>query len=143
MDVNNMKINKKIVSGVFLFLSCSMSAIANNTYNPDETHAVQFQKGTSGTAVNGKVTGNQNVDYTLAAKQGQLMVVKMDSAWPHPFFSVFEPKGKVIFDGMINGDSFSERLPSSGKYVIRIYQKGNAKDAGETHSFTLNIKIKN
>lgn len=138
-----MKTNKKIVSGVFLFLSFSMSALANNAYKADETHAVQFQKGTSGAVVDGKVTGNQDVDYTLTAKQGQLMVVKMDSAWPHPFFSVFEPKGKVIFDGMSDGDSFSGQLPSSGKYIIRVYQKGNAKDAGETHSFTLSIKVTN
>lgn len=138
-----MKIKKKIVSGVFLFLSFSMSALANNAYKADETYAVQFQKGTSGAVANGKVTGNQDVDYTLTAKQGQLMVVKMDSAWPHPFFSVFEPKGKVIFDGMSDGDSFSGRLPSSGKYIIRVYQKGNAKDAGETHSFKLSIKITN
>lgn len=143
MDVNNMKANNKIVYGVFLFLSFSMSALANNAYKAEETHAVQFQRGASGAVVNGKVTGNQDVDYTLTAKQGQLITVKMESAWPHPFFSVFEPKGKVIFDGMSDGDSFSGQLPSSGKYIIRVYQKGNAKDAGETHAFKLTIKITN
>jgi len=143
MDVNIMNLNKKFVSGMFLIMAVSMPSLANTVYKADETHAVHFQKGKSGTSVNGIVTGNKNVDYTLTARKGQLMAVKMDSAWPHPFFTVSDPAGAVIFDGMSDGDSFSGRLPLSGKYIVRIYQKGNAKDAGETHSFKLTITITN
>ncbi|HGP0311701.1 TPA: DNA breaking-rejoining protein [Citrobacter freundii] len=138
-----MNLNKKFFSGMFLIMAVSLPSLANAVYKADETHAVQFQKGKSGASVDGKVTGSKNIDYTLTAKKGQLMAVKMDSAWPHPFFTVFDPAGAVIFDGMSEGDSFSGRLPLSGKYIVRIYQKGNAKDAGETHSFNLSIKITN
>lgn len=138
-----MNLNKKFVSGMFLIMAVSLPSLANAVYKADETHAVQFQKGKSGTSVDGKVTGSKNVDYTLTAKKGQLMAVKMDSAWPHPFFTVFDPAGAVIFDGMSDGDSFSGRLPLSGKYIVRIYQKGNAKEAGETHPFKLTFAIKN
>jgi len=143
MEVNTMKLNKKIVSGMLFFLSASMPVLANDVYKADESHAVQFQKGKSGAMVNGKVTGNKDVDYTLVAKQGQMMEVKMDSAWPHPFFNVISPSGDTLFVGMNDGDTFKGELPASGKYTVRVYQKGNAKDAGETHSFKLAVKITN
>lgn len=139
-----MKFNKKIVSGMLLFAAASMPVLANDGYKADETHVVQFQKGKSGATINGKVTGNKSVDYTLVANQGQVMEVKMHSAWPHPYFNVISPSGEAIFVGaMSDSDSFSGRLPSSGKYTVRIYQKGNAKDAGQTHSFKLSFKISN
>lgn len=138
-----MKLKKKIVSGMLLFLSASMPVLANNVYKADETHAIQFQKGTSGAVVKGKVKGSDVIDYTLTAKKGQMIEVKLTSAWPHPFFNVISPSGETLFVGMNDGDAFKGSLPSTGKYSIRIYQKGNAKDAGETHSFKLSMKITN
>lgn len=139
-----MKLNKKVVSWVLFFLSASMPVLANDVYKADETHAVQFQKGKSAATVNGKVTGNKDVDYTLVAKEGQMMEVKMDSARPHPYFNVISPSGEAIFVGtMSDKDIFTGRLPSTGKYTVRVYQRGNAKDAGETHSFKLTFKITN
>lgn len=136
-----MYLNNKFISGMFLCFAISMPALANTPTQPDELHAVQFQKGTSGAVINGKVTGRNILDYTLTAKKGQLMTVKMDSAWPHPFFTLYSPAGKALFDGMSEGDAYSGRLPESGKYTVRIYQKGNAKDAGETHAFKLTLKV--
>lgn len=141
MGVTIMKLNKKTVSGMLLCMAVSLPVFANNVYKADETHAVQFQKGKSGAVVKGKVTGNHDIDYTLTAKQGQLMEVKMESAWPHPFFNVISPSGETLFVGMDSGDTWKGKLPASGRYAIRIYQKGNAKDAGETHAFTLSLKI--
>lgn len=129
---------------MFLVMAVSMPGLANEVYKADESYAVQFHKGENGAVVKGKVTGSKDVDYVLVAKEWQLMEVKMDSAWPHPFFNVISPSGETIFVGLMSDkDIFTSRLPLSGKYTLRIYQKGNAKDAGETHSFKLTIKITN
>lgn len=139
-----MKLNKKFVSSMFLVMAVSMPGLANEVYKADENYAVQFHKGENGAVVKGKVTGNKDIDYTLVAKKGQLMEVRMDSAWPHPYFNVISPSGETIFVGMMSVKNiFTARLPSSGKYTVRIYQKGNAKDAGETHAFKLTIKVTN
>lgn len=139
-----MKLNNKFVSSMFLVMAVSMPGLANEVYKADENYAVQFHKGENGAVVKGKVTGNKDIDYTLVAKKGQLMEVRMDSAWPHPYFNVISPSGETIFVGMMSVKNiFTARLPSSGKYTVRIYQKGNAKDAGETHAFKLTIKVTN
>lgn len=139
-----MKLNNKFVAGLFLSLVVSAPSLASEIYKADETHAVQFQKGKSAATINGKVTGNKNVDHTLAAKEGQMMEVKIDSTRQHPYFNVISPSGEAIFVGtMSDKDIFVGRLPSTGKYTVRVYQRGNAKDANETHTFKLSVKITN
>lgn len=44
---------------------------------------------------------------------------------------------------MMSGDTYKNTLPASGKYTIKIYQKGAAKDEGKTNAFQLHMKITN
>ncbi|MCX8984510.1 hypothetical protein [Citrobacter portucalensis] len=79
----------------------------------------------------------------LSPKKGQTMQAVLKSAWPHPFMSIIAPGEQFIFDGMMSGDTYKNTLPASGKYTIRIYQKGAAKDEGKTNAFQLHMKITN
>ncbi|WP_157973550.1 hypothetical protein [Tropicimonas sp. IMCC34043] len=110
--------------------------------------AIHFEKGTDHGAVTGKVTGNDDVEYTLGAKAGQKMGVTLavDSTDGDGtvYFNITPPGGGMsIYTGSMADDPrYAEvKLPTSGNYTITVYQMGNDKDAGKTAHFSLVVTI--
>lgn len=87
------------------------------------------------------MTGDGVNDYTLEAKAGQMMHINMNSQRPHPYFNVIAPDNNSIFNGSLSGDTFEQRLMSSGKYTVRVYQMGGARDERKTSAYALTFKI--
>lgn len=141
--INKVKSVKLIISTMFCGSLLLATVPAHAAYKADETHVIQFKKGTSGADIKGTITGDKTKDYTFVAKKGQTLQAVLKSAWPHPFMSIIAPGDQFIFDGMMSGDTYKNTLPASGKYTIRIYQKGAAKDEGKTNVFQLHMKITN
>jgi hypothetical protein len=105
-------------------------------------HPVQFGKGKSGTTIQGSVTGDQVVDYTLRAAAGQTMSVKL-SGGSSVNFNLLPPgsTGEALFIGSRDGTRSTTQLPASGEYTIRVYQMGHAKSSGQRSSFRLDVAI--
>ena len=135
-----MKQIKLIVGGVICasYLLTSVLSMASDNINSNTIH---FDKGSNGTIIKSTVTGDDVNDYTLEAKAGQMMHIGMNSQWPHPFFNVITPDNHAIFNGSMSGDIFEQRLGVSGKYTVRVYQMGGARDEGKTSAYALTFKI--
>ncbi|MBO1109588.1 DNA breaking-rejoining protein [Plesiomonas shigelloides] len=109
----------------------------------DTSQAVQFQKGTSGAEIKGKITGSDVSDFTLVAKKGQRMQVYLKSKRLTTYYNVMGPNssGEALFNGSMSEDNYDSILPESGKYTIRVYQMGGVKDDNKTTPFVLKVRI--
>lgn len=65
------------------------TAPAHAAYKADETHVIQFKKGTSGADIKGTITGDKTKDYTFVAKKGQTMQAVLKSAWASSFHEYY------------------------------------------------------
>jgi len=107
--------------------------------NKVTTHQVHFAKGTTGSTIKGHVKGYDTVNYKLGAKAGQSMGVGLKSG--KAFFTIIAPGKKVIFNGTIEGNSYSDTLPTSGTYTIEVYLMRNEARRGTNAPYTLEIGI--
>ncbi len=133
--------NLKLIVGSLICAGClfaPLSALASYKIN---TLAVHFAKGTHGTTIKNALSGADVKDYTLVVKAGQRMHVTMKSKWPHPCFNVLNPANETIFNGSMTEGGFEQRLETNGKYTVRVYQMGSARDEGKTSAYELALKV--
>lgn len=106
---------------------------------------VRFAKGSSGTLIEGVVARDDRDVYTLGARRGQFLSVKIESKEGVAVFDVYLPGAKRIDNAGISGELAGAResksqvinLPSNGNYVIAVGTKnGNAQ-------YRLSISITN
>ncbi|EOF4702815.1 DNA breaking-rejoining protein [Klebsiella oxytoca] len=133
--------NLKLIVGGMICVSCLLTSVSLIASDKINSNAVRFDKGSNGTIIKSTVTGDDSHDFTLMAKAGQLMHISMKSQWPHPYFNVITPANEVIYNGSMSGDVFEQRLTAGGKYTVRVYQMGGARDEGKTSTYALTFKI--
>ena len=108
---------------------------------------VHFQKGNDNAAATDTIKGEQYHDYVLGAKQGQTLsaAISMDKTNGHGtvYFNILPPgsQGEAIFNGSMDGDYGSVKLPKSGDYVIRVYLMGDDADSGKSVTYTLSMTV--
>ena len=103
---------------------------------------VHFQKGESGATLKGKLKGDETVDYTLAAKAGQSMVVTMKASSTSAYFNVLPPGSETaLFVGSTSGERFEGTLPADGVYRIRVYLMRSAARRNASTSYTLDVGV--
>lgn len=122
-----------------LMLVFSTTAQADNI----STRAVQFAKGSSSATIKGSIKGNQTIDYTLRARAGQTMSVKLGTQHASSYFNVLPPgsSGEALFVGSSSGNEWTGALPADGEYKIRVYMMRNAARRNETANYTLTVGI--
>ena len=104
---------------------------------------IQFEGGTSGTAITGTIRGRQIVDYRLRASAGQSMVATFKPTNLSAYFNVLPPGSDdvAIFVGSMSGNRFAAALPADGVYTIRVYLMRSAARRNETAHYTLEVSI--
>jgi hypothetical protein len=103
---------------------------------------VDFPKGESGATLEGKLKGDQTVDYTLRARAGQPMVVLLKATNASANFNVLPPGSETaLFVGSTSGERFEGILPADGVYRIRVYLMRSAARRGESTSYTLDVRV--
>lgn len=106
------------------------------------TVPIQFAKGASSKAIKGSVRGYDTVNYTIAARAGQTMTVRMTTANASSYFNVTAPGADAaMFIGSTSGNRFTTTIPSTGTYTIQVYLMRNAARRGEAANFTLNVAV--
>lgn len=107
------------------------------------TQPVQFAKGHSSATIEGKIKGEQTIDYTLRAKAGQTMSVTLKTSNGANYFNVLPPgsDGEAIFIGSTSGNEWTGALPADGEYKVRVYLMRSAARRNETASYTLTVGI--
>jgi hypothetical protein len=111
-----------------------------------KTERVQFERGTSGANIKGKIKGRDTMHYLVGAKAGQIMDVRLKANNASTYFNIFAPgkapgQDEAMFIGDTGGDRFSGPLPANGDYLIQVYLFRNAARRGETSAFDLKIEI--
>jgi hypothetical protein len=109
---------------------------------------VQFAPGTTGTTVNGTISGREYIDYIVGARAGQTMTVSLAVTATNGNGSIFFnilPAGQD-FPALYNGSTDDDRraevtLPETGDWAVRVYLMGNDRDAGRTLGYSIDIFI--
>ena len=108
-----------------------------------ETRPIQFAKGASSATVKGTIKGDQTVDYTVRARAGQTMSVKLVTRNGANYFNVLPPGSDdvAIFVGSSDGNQWSGALPADGEYKVRVYLMRSAARRNESASYTLTVGV--
>ncbi len=107
---------------------------------------MQFQSGTSGTTIQGKIKGEQTVHYLIRANAGQTMAVSLNSDNGSNYFNIFAPgkipgKDAAMAIGEQNDNVFEGTLPSTGDYLIQVFLYRNAARDNEVANYRLKITV--
>jgi hypothetical protein len=118
-------------------LFCAFAA--GSVFADGVTKKVRFAKGTSSTTIKGAVIRGDRDRYTVGAKAGQTMTVKITSLEKNAVFQICFTGEQECLPGAGEGDDamkWSGQLPVDSDYVIVVGgTRGNA-------SYTLTISIK-
>jgi hypothetical protein len=136
-----------------LMVAALASLIAGMADAQDEMRIeqVQFPAGSTGTTIEGRITGRESVLYKLGAEAGQTMSIALTSNNTATYFNVYEPGSGPGDQALATGDSpgplvpevnrFSGPLPLSGEYTVSVYLFRSAARRDETSDYTLDITI--
>jgi hypothetical protein len=107
-----------------------------------DTTTVRFRAGTDSASYSGRIRGDESARFVLDARGGQLMQVSLRAGNPRAYFNVSASGAdEAIFIGSSEGNRFSGRLPSTGRYVIEVYLIRAAARRNESTDFTIDIAI--
>lgn len=124
----------------FAAIGATTLAMAQDT----RTETVRFPRGASGTSIEGTITGNQSVRYSVGVSAGQRMSVQLDTDNASNYFNITAPRAQeALFNGSISGNSTSFVVPSSGNYVIDVYLMRNAARRNESANYELTLYVEN
>lgn len=109
------------------------------------TVPVKFARGASSATMQGSFSGYDSVEYTLSAKAGQTMTVKVTGS-TNANFNVFAPGAKPgeaesLSQGNM-GSSWSGRLPATGAYTVQVYQMRASARRGTKVEYSITFDIK-
>lgn len=111
--------------------------------DPVRNVPVQFAKGASSKTIKDSVRGYATVNYTVAARAGQTMTVRMTTSNGSSYFNVTAPRAdEALFNGSITGNSFTGKPPATGTYTIQVYLMRNAARWNEVANYTLTLGIR-
>ncbi len=108
-----------------------------------QARAVQFAKGLSSATIKGSIRGDQTIDYTLRARAGQTMNVKLVTKHGANYFNVLPPGSNDvgIYSGATGGNEWTGALPADGEYKVRVYLMRSAARRNEVANYTLTVGI--
>jgi hypothetical protein len=128
----------------FAMLAVCLASLAPMTVAAEiQTQPVQFDKGSSSATIKGSLKGDQTIDYTLRARAGQTMSVKLATEDGANYFNVLPPgsNDEAIFIGSSDGNEWTGTLPADGEYKVRVYLMRSAARRNETANYTLTVGI--
>ncbi|HCN45793.1 MAG TPA: g-type lysozyme inhibitor [Pseudomonas sp.] len=121
-----------------LAFSAGNPALAKDTVT---TVPVQFAKGASSSVLKGQFSGYDSVRYTLGAKAGQSMTVRIKGS-RNANFNVFAPGASTALGGGSVGSDWSAVLPDSGEYRVEVYQMRASARRGEKVEYSIEFGVK-
>ena len=115
------------------------------------TEQVRFAAGTSGTAINDTITGDQSVLYTIGAEAGQRMKIRMDPSNLATYFNVYAPGtgpgDEALANSQLTGamvpdiNYFDGELSVSGEYSVSVYMMRSAARRDEVSNYEIVISV--
>jgi hypothetical protein len=109
------------ICGSFLLVLSTGGAALAQRGGKAEPNRIEFKRGTTSTSVSGRVRGDEEAEYVLAAKKGQRLIIKLTSVPVKS--SVFQLLGEdndtlgLEYDANFD---YSGVLPKTGDYFINV-----------------------
>ncbi|SDE59089.1 SH3 domain-containing protein [Paracoccus isoporae] len=131
----------RLAGATALTLALSGPILAQTASNP-----VVFPVGTTGTQLEGSISGQDVADFTLTARQGQTLIVKMVTDNPSGYFNIYGPgsvpgEDEPLHSGSSAGLDASLEMPSDGTYLIRTFQSQEGGNADGVANYTLSVSV--
>ena len=131
-----------LLLSLILAASASTLALAEDKIT---TVPVHFAKGASSAVLKGTFSGYDSVLYTLGAKAGQHMSVRISGS-NNANFNVFAPGSEpgaatALGSGYVGGD-WSAELPASGAYSVQVYQPRATARRGTAVPYSIEFEVK-
>ncbi|HEY0334950.1 MAG TPA: g-type lysozyme inhibitor [Stenotrophomonas sp.] len=130
-----------------LALACLLIGLAMSASGADQvtTVPVHFDRGGSSASLKGHFAGYDSVHYTLDARAGQALTVKLDGN-SHASFNVFKPgddpgDAMALANGSV-GQGWTGELPTSGEYVVQVYQMRASARRGDKVDFNIGLAVR-
>ena len=124
----------------------SLLCVAPLSAQETRTERVQFERGTNGVTINGRIEGYEGVNYLLGAKAGQSMVVIMNTDNGANYFNIYAPGKKPgtdqgMFIGSTQGNRYEGELPADGDYLVQVFLMRSAARRNEVANYTVEVGI--
>lgn len=137
---------KKYLSTFLLSTLVAFSSVS--VFAKTSEQSITFSKGKDAATQSGSFKGYDDVQYKIYAKKGQTLKFKISSNNDLANINIFSPGTKpgqdnAIVIGSTVGTSGKVTLPSSGQYVIQVYQMRNSARQDKIVNFKLNVQILN
>lgn len=128
-----------LASAVAVLLAVALPARASDI----RTERVHFARGANSATIEGRIHGDETVDYVLGARAGQTMNVSLASRNGGIYFNLIAPgeTNVAFFTGETGNNQFEGVLPKSGDYKVRVFLVRAAARRGETANFRLEMII--
>lgn len=106
---------------------------------------VHFKAGESSATIEGRIKGDETVDYILGAREGQSMNVSMATNNSANYFNILAPgeNETAMFNGSMAENQFEGVLPATGDYKVRVYLMRSAARRNEVANYRLEMIITN
>lgn len=126
-------------------LASAAMALALATASPAQTarqETVAAAAVLAGTVIQGRIRGDESVDYLIAAEAGQRLSVDVSTTNDSLYFNIL-PQGtdEALFIGSTSGNVADVPLPAAGVYVVRVYLMRNAARRAEASLYELGIGL--
>jgi len=128
------------ICGSFLLLLFVASATAAQHGGKAEPNRIEFKRGATSTSISGVVHGDEQAEYTLSAKKGQRLIIKL-TATPAKS-SCFDLKGPDGVDVGLEYDcnwNYSKALPATGDYFLVVSRPSQSKGTSR-YKMTITIR---
>jgi hypothetical protein len=127
------------ICGCFLVFLCAAPVFAQNG-GKAEPNKIEFKRGATSTTISGVVRGDEEAEYTLTARQGQRLTIKLTSTpVKSSVFQLLGPDNDTLgleFDANFD---YSGILPKTGDYFISVKRPTSAKG---TSRYKLTVSVR-
>lgn len=119
--------------------------LATPAWSADPVHkeTVTLTAGKPALSIQGKIQGYATAEYTLHAKAGQTLSVKLKTSQASNYFNIRQAgQDEALFTGASGGNTFQAKLPADGAYTVQVYLMRNAARRHAVASYSLTMALR-
>ncbi len=128
------------ICGCLTFLFCAAAPAFAQNGGKAEPLKIEFKRGATSTIINGVVRGDEEAEYTLTARQGQRLTIKLTSTpVKSSVFQLLGPENDTLGLEYDSNFDYSGVLPKTGEYFISVKRPTQAKGTSK-YKMTITVK---